>query len=189
MTGPVALYDANVLYPFTLRDVLIRLGIAGVVRPRWTAQILDEVFRNLSRNRPELDPIRLTRTRLLMNEAVRDVTVQDYAHLMDGLELPDPDDRHVLAAAIKGEARVIVTKNLQDFPIEALEPWGLVALHPDDFLLTVQGSHPSALNRVVSDIAGSWRAPRADAEAVLDRLVLEVPRTVGLLRDECPNAR
>lgn len=76
----VVVYDANVLYPSTLRDVLIRVGIARLVQPKWTAQILDEVFRNLRANRPDLDPARLDRTRRLMNEAIRDVTVKSCGH-------------------------------------------------------------------------------------------------------------
>ena len=96
----VVVYDANVLYPSTLRDVLIRVGLARLVQPKWTERILDEVFRNLRTNRPDLEPSRLDRTRRLMNDAIRDVTVTGYEYLIDQLELPDPDDRHVLAAAI-----------------------------------------------------------------------------------------
>lgn len=96
----VVLYDANVLYPSTLRDVLIRVGLARLVQPKWTDRILDEVFDNLRANRPDLDPARLDRTRRLMNDAIRDVMVTGYEHLIGQLELPDPDDRHVLAAAI-----------------------------------------------------------------------------------------
>ncbi|MDR3360146.1 MAG: PIN domain-containing protein [Bifidobacteriaceae bacterium] len=114
----VIVYDANVLYPSTLWDVLIRVGLAGLACPKWTERILDEVFRNLRANRPDLDSTRLVRTRRLMNDAIRDVTVTGYEHLIDQLNLPDPDDRHVLAAAIHAEAQVIVTRNLRDFPCD-----------------------------------------------------------------------
>ena len=73
----VVVYDANVLYPSTLRDVLIRVGLARLVQPKWTERILDEVFRNLRTNRPDLEPSRLDRTRRLMNDAIRDVTVTE----------------------------------------------------------------------------------------------------------------
>lgn len=96
----VVLYDANVLYPSTLRDLLIRVAQAGLVQAKWTGQILDEVFSSLSKNRPNLDQDRLARTRELMNKAVRDCLVTGYEPLIGGLKLPDPDDRHVLAAAI-----------------------------------------------------------------------------------------
>lgn len=126
----VVVYDANVLYPSTLRDVLIRVGLARLAYPKWTDQILDEVFRNLRANRPDLDPARLDRTRRLMNDAIRDVTVVGYEHLIDQLDLLDADDRHVLAAAIHAEAQVIVTRNLRDFPADRLSTWGVEAQHP-----------------------------------------------------------
>ena len=101
-------YDADVLYPSTLRDLLIRLAQAGLVQAKWTDQILDETFRNTQRNRPDLDPRNLDRTRELMLRAVRDCLVKGYEPLIDVLDLPDPDDRHVLAAAIKARAQLIV---------------------------------------------------------------------------------
>ena len=69
-----------------------------------------------------------------MHRAVPDALVRDYAHLIPNLSLPDPNDRHVLAAAITASANVIVTFNLKDFPATALSPHGLVARHPDLFL-------------------------------------------------------
>ena len=95
------IYDACVLYPAPLRDLLVRLAMSGIVRARWTDEILDEVFRNLLEDRPDLDQARLQRTRELMNAAVSDVLVEDYHPLIDTLDLPDPHDRHVLAAAIR----------------------------------------------------------------------------------------
>lgn len=77
---------------------------------------LDEVFDSLARNRPDLDPAKLTRTRELMGAAICDVLVVGHEPLIDVVDLPDPDDRHVLAAAIKARAQVIVTQNLRDFP-------------------------------------------------------------------------
>ncbi|HST63768.1 MAG TPA: hypothetical protein VLM05_01155 [Mycobacteriales bacterium] len=72
----VVLYDASVLYPSTLRDLLIRLAQSGLVTAKWTDRILDEVFDSLARDRPDLDPVRLLRTRTLMVRAVRDCLVQ-----------------------------------------------------------------------------------------------------------------
>ena len=119
MEHPVtAVYDANVLYPAPLRDLFIRLAQAGLVRAKWTDTIHDEWTRNVLKNNPMLSSERLTRTRSLMNEAVRDCLVSGYEVLIDSLSLPDPDDRHVLAAAIRAGAQVIVTYNLKDFPAE-----------------------------------------------------------------------
>jgi hypothetical protein len=87
------LYDANVLYPSMLRDLLIRVAQAGLVQAKWTDQILDEVFGNLATNRPDLDPQRLARTRELMNRAVRDCLVTGYEPLVAAVDLPDPGSR------------------------------------------------------------------------------------------------
>ena len=105
----VVVYDAAVLYPAPLRDLLLRVARTGLVRAHWTEQILDECFRNILANRPDLSVASLARTRELMNQAIPDVIVTGYQSLIDGLTLPDPDDRHVLAAAIRAEAQVIVT--------------------------------------------------------------------------------
>jgi len=98
------LYDANVLYPNTLRDLLIRIAQSGTVQAKWTNAILDEMAAALRRNRPDIPAERLGRLRELMNKAVRDCLVTGYEPLIEGLKLPDPDDRHVLAAAITSGA-------------------------------------------------------------------------------------
>lgn len=178
----VVVYDANVLYPSTLRDVLIRVGLARLVRPKWTVQILDEVFRSLRTNRPDLDPARLQRTRELMDASIRDVTVTGFDHLIEQVRLPDLDDRHVLAAAIHAGAQVIVTKNLRDFPAHALAPWGVQAQHPDAFLTGVHQDHPDALGEIVKAIARAWATPDATPEHVIDRLSVDAPDTAKLVR-------
>jgi predicted nucleic acid-binding protein len=129
-----AIYDANVLYPAPLRDFLMHLALSGVYRARWSAQIHEEWKRNLLLNRPEFTRDQLDRTSALMDSAVPDALVTDYEPILEGLELPDVDDRHVLAAAIKCNASVIVTFNLKDFPKGALEPFDIEPLHPDDFI-------------------------------------------------------
>src|SRR5437773_233930 len=131
------IYDACVLYPAPLRDLLVRIAVTGVVRARWTERILDECFRNILANRPDLTERSLRRTRELMNQAVADCVVAGYEDLVAGLKLPDGDDRHVLAAAVRGGAQSIVTFNLRDFPKEALAPYGVEAVHPDDFVFDV----------------------------------------------------
>jgi len=178
----IVVYDANVLYPSTLRDVLIRVGIARLVQPKWTEQILDEVFRTLQANRPDLETTRLDRTRELMNAAVRDVVVSSYEHRIGEITLPDPDDRHVVAAAIHIEAKLIITKNLRDFPAAALEPWGISAQHPDAFLAEIHREHPHALAKIVREIARAWSADESTPGQVVDRLAVDAPRVAGLIR-------
>ena len=120
-------YDACVLYPSIVRDVLIRVAIEGTVRAHWSDRILDEVFRNLKKNRPDLDPAKLDRTGVSWRRHLRDANVTGYESIIDGLVLPDPDDRHVLAAAMRAGAQVIVTDNLKHFPAAALDPFGISA--------------------------------------------------------------
>lgn len=178
----VVLYDANVLYPSTLRDVLIRVALAGMVQAKWTDQILDETFSNLTRNRPDLDPDVLGRTRTLMNDAIRDVLVTGYEPLIEAVELPDPDDRHVLAAAIKAKAQVIVTSNLRDFPEDTLATWDMEAKHPDDFLVDQFHIDGVRMHQIVQSVADAWRKPDASVTDVLDSLEVEAPQTAALLR-------
>lgn len=113
------LYDACVLYPASLRDLLLRLAVEGVCQARWSEEILDEVFENLRIARPDLDPSKLARTRRRMCAAIPEAVVAGHLDLVDSLDLPDPSDRHVLAAAIRSGAEVIVTDNLKDFPAVA----------------------------------------------------------------------
>lgn len=116
MPRPVALLDANVLYPARLRDLLIRLAIGGLYQARWSEQILDECFDNLTKDRPDLTDAQLTRTRWLMTTALPDATLTGYEGRIEEHDLPDPDGRHVLAAARAAGASLLVTANLSDFP-------------------------------------------------------------------------
>ena len=134
MARVTAIYDACVLYPAPLRDFLLQLACAGLFRARWTNAIHEEWTRNLLAQRPDLKAATLERTRHLMDRAVPDALIRGYEPLLPQLALPDPDDRHVLAASIQGRADVIVTFNLKDFPSAKLKPHGIRALHPDKFI-------------------------------------------------------
>jgi hypothetical protein len=97
----IVIYDANALYPNTLRDLLIRIAQQPhLVQAKWTNEILDEMLRALKRNRSDITEEKAAGLRELINESVRDCQVTGYRPLIDALELPDPADRHVLAAAI-----------------------------------------------------------------------------------------
>ena len=166
----IVIYDANVLYPNTLRDLLIRISQAGLVQAKWTNEILDEMLRALSRNRPDIPPDKLDRLRQLMNRAVRDCLVSGYESLIEGLKLPDPGDRHVLAAAIKAGAQVIVTANLKHFPSATLRQWDVEAKSPDDFVLDQVGINGQTVAACVQQIADSRTQPPQDTEDVLSQL-------------------
>ncbi|SDT73425.1 Predicted nucleic acid-binding protein, contains PIN domain [Actinoplanes derwentensis] len=164
------MYDASVLYPSTLRDLLIRIAQSGLVQAKWTEEILDEMFAALRRQRPDLDPERLDRTRSMMGTAVRDWKVSGYSALIEVLKLPDPDDRHVLAAAIKAKAQVIVTANLRDFPAATLHEWDIDPKSPDEFVRDQISLDRSRVYASVQQIADSWKRPLGTIEDVLERL-------------------
>lgn len=129
-----AVLDANILYPAMTRDFFMRLAVK-LYQPKWTDAIHEEWIRNLLADRPDLTLTQLTRTRELMDRHGGLCQVTGYEDLIPALTLPDPDDRHVLAAAIQSQSAWIVTFNLSDFPAEALAPYNVRALHPDDFAL------------------------------------------------------
>jgi predicted nucleic acid-binding protein len=166
----VVIYDANVLYPSLLRDVLIRVAQRGLVRARWTERILDEVFMNLVSNRPDLDRAKLVRTRELMNASVRDVLVEGYEPLIPTVTIPDENDRHVVAAAIRAQAQMVVTTNLRDFPSEELSKWNIEAKHPDDFLVDQFHLDAIALHVILQQIADNANRPQLSLAEVLDGL-------------------
>lgn len=137
MTNFTALYDACVLYPVPLRDLLMQLAFDGLHRAKWTNRIHDEWIRNLLKNRPDLSVELLHKTKMDMNNAVLDSLVENYESIEEGLTLPDVDDRHVLAAAIVSSSDVIVTFNLKDFPKHELSKYAIKAQHPDIFLINL----------------------------------------------------
>ncbi|MEQ7008342.1 PIN domain-containing protein [Actinopolymorpha sp. B17G11] len=152
----VVVYDADVLYKSSVRDLLIRIAESGLIQAKWTHAILDETFDSIRKNRPDLNPDQLARTRELMLRGVRDCLVLDYEPLIEAVSLPDPNDRHVLAAAIKARAQVIVTFNLRDFPAPALSRWNVEAIHPDNFVLDQIDLEKGVVYGAVQQMADAW---------------------------------
>lgn len=180
-----AVYDANVLYPAPLRDLFIRLAQAGLVQAQagWTDAIHDEWVRSALADNPALSADRLARTRTLMDEAVRDCLVTGYEDRIESLTLPDPDDRHVLAAAIHASAEVIVTFNLKDFPAVALAGYNVEAAHPDDFLCGLFDAAPGPVCAAVKRQREGLRHPPKTAEELLVTLEGQgLVQTVARLR-------
>jgi predicted nucleic acid-binding protein len=166
-----AVYDACVLYPAPLRDFLIWLALSGRFRARWSAQIHEEWKRNLLLNRPDLHRAQLDRTSALMDQAIPDGPVCDYEELIAGLDLPDADDRHVLAAAIRCNASVIVTFNEKDFPAAVLAPLGIDAQHPDVFIEYLFDLDPAAVVAAAQRQRVQIKNPPIDVERYLDTLL------------------
>ena len=162
-----AVYDACVLYPAPLRDFLMWLALSGLYRARWTEEIHCEWKRNLLKNRPDLTIEQLDRTSQLMDLAIPDACVDSYEDLIVGLSLPDDDDRHVLAAAIRCGADVIVTFNLKDFPIRSLEPFGIEAQHPDEFVENLFHLDSSAVIAAAQKQRQHLKTPTMDVDYFL----------------------
>lgn len=137
MSNFAVLYDACVLYPAPLRDLLMNLAITDMYRAKWTNEIHNEWINSILSNRSDLDRKFLERTRDKMNTSVRDCLVENYDYLIPTLTLPDSGDRHILAAAIHSNSSVIVTYNLKDFPKKIVSQHGIEAQHPDDFIMNL----------------------------------------------------
>jgi hypothetical protein len=178
-----AIYDACILYPAPLRDLLMHLALTDLFRAKWTDAIHDEWIRSVLEDRPDLTREQLERTRALMNIHVRDCLVTNYEDLIPSLTLPDPDDRHVLAAAIQGRADVIVTFNLADFPLDALARYGIEARHPDDFIVHLLDLAPGSVCAAVKRQRENLRNPPKSAEELLATFESQsLPQTVARLR-------
>ncbi len=179
-----ALFDACVLYPAPLRDFLMHLALTDLFRARWTHEIHDEWIRNLLAVRPDLKPKQLVRTRELMDAHIRDCIVTGYQGLVTGLKLPDPNDRHVLAAAIRTGAAVIVTYNLADFPADYVAQFGIEAQHPDEFITHLIDLSPGLVCAAAKRHRASLKSPPKTVDAYLDTLTNQrLPETVARLRE------
>jgi predicted nucleic acid-binding protein len=183
----VAVLDACVLHPAPLRDLLLRLAMTELYRARWSEAIHDEWMRSILQRRPDITVERLERTRRLMDASVPDSLVM----LADRLPpqrsisrgLPDPDDEHVLAAAVHGGAEVIVTYNLDDFPAAVLQPHGVTAEHPDTFLCGLLRLSPLDFIDTVRKQQGALRNPPRTMDELLVTLDdLGLSQTVAELR-------
>lgn len=162
----------------------MQLALSDLYRPHWTNDIHDEWIRNVLRNRPDLTPEQLDRTRALMNASVRDCLVESYRELIPALDLPDLDDRHVLAAAIVANADVIVTFNLRDFPRENLETYGIEAQHPDEFIAHLIELAPSSVISAVSSVRARLQNPPQSAGEYINIIErLRLPYSAAALRN------
>jgi predicted nucleic acid-binding protein len=179
-----AFYDANVLYGSALRNFLMHLALTGLFRAKWSAGVHEEWMSALLRNRPDLSREKLKRTRMLMDQHATDALVTGYEDLIEGLTLPDPDDRHVLAAAIRGRADVIVTANVRDFPAEVLAPFEIAAQHPDEFIVHLLDLAPGLVIAAAQRHRESLKNPAKSVVEYLEMLEREgLTQTVSMLRE------
>ena len=192
MSSFTVVYDTNVLFPNEMRDLLIEIAAhpSGVVRARWSRHILEELRRNLH-EKAGIELGKLDNLIYLMGEAVRDALVEGYEELSAGLEgLPDADDRHVLAAAIRCHAQVIVTQNLKDFPPDYLRGYGMEAQTADTFLRHLVELAPGVVYGALTEISRRRnRAPRTVRELVDAFEACGMPMSMGDFRQWLNNNR
>lgn len=161
----------------------MRLTLTRLFKAHWTQKIHDEWKNALLRNNSDMRPELLDRTQQLMDEHVGDALVTGYESLIETLSLPDPDDRHVLAAAIHSNAGAIITHNLKDFPEESLSPYHIEALHPDEFIyLQIEISASHCLSAFKAQRM-ALKSPPMEVEEFLTCLQRQqLPKTVSFLQ-------
>ena len=160
-----AFLDTCVLYGATLCDVMLTVASFGAYEPHWSPDVIAELERNLVEDAavaPEAAAYRIAEMELAFPQA----SVTGYSDLMTTLTC-HPKDRHVLAAAVLARSEVLVTFNLNDFPEEALEPLGVRAVHPDDFLLDQLDLHPALVGRALTSLVRRYTRPTVTLPSVL----------------------
>jgi predicted nucleic acid-binding protein len=184
MSSFAAVLDANVLYSYPLTSVLLELAEARLYRPIWSADIHTEWIRAVAAKRPGIERAKLERRRVAMDEALPDACVGGYQRLIPAIDLPDPDDRHVVAAAIRAKAQIIVTFNEKDFPAEKLIEFDLSTQHPDTFLRHLIDLAPNIVRTRLGEMVAKYANPAMTIEeyvSVLERQSL--PETAAALRE------
>ena len=180
----VVILDANVLFPFRVRDALFRFAEQGLFRARWSADILQEWTSRLLEQKPHLKQSIESQLRA-MEQAFPKSLVAGYDHLIGSLRLPDPDDRHVLAAAIVCGAQHIVTENLKHFPSEILEPLGIDAVSADTFLASTFELYPTeAMTALRTMRRAYYKEPINPSEFLLDLIAYKLVKTASLAKAE-----
>ncbi|MFD0795867.1 PIN domain-containing protein [Maribacter chungangensis] len=170
----ICVLDTNVIYPIEIRDLLFWFAHYDLYTPKWSAHIFDE-WQDVMKRKGVSEKEAHKRIEVA-NLAFPDALVTNYSGLISGLELPDPKDCHVLAAAIKTNANVIVTNNIKDFPKDYLSSSGLSAKTADDFLTDIIDLNPEQAIKAFKEMVLNRRNPDLDEFELLDIL-----RNRGLL--------
>lgn len=178
---PAALLDACTLYPMGLRDTLLSVAQADVFRPIWSLEILAEVRRSILRSVPGVEPARIDRMLDDMQAAFPDATVSPCPRLVSRMR-NDPGDRHVLAAAVAGNAQAIVTWNMRHFPISVCRPLGIAVCSPDEFLARAHADSPEAVESALSRQVARYTAPPMTVDDLLARHVDRLPSFIAAVR-------
>jgi predicted nucleic acid-binding protein len=181
VANAVAVLDACVLFPASLRDTLLRVAAAGLYQLQWTDDILEEVRRNLVAKREITEKQAKGLVDTIKEYFPEARVTQDYNSLIETMT-NDPKDRHVLAAAVASGSQTIVTFNLHDFPAQALTPFGIEVQMPDDFLTTFAQFDLQQMIDIVEQQAQDLRNPSKTVPNLLDTLAQHVPTFATLIR-------
>ncbi|NYV73898.1 PIN domain-containing protein [Streptomyces sp. UH6] len=163
--------DTNVLFPFSVMDLMLALTEDVVHELVWSERLLAEWERVIVREQR-----RSAASAAAVTGAIREffadceVGEREYAHLVDVLPGSDPDDRHHAAAAIAGGAGALITWNLDDFPAEELAGHGLRIVDPDNYLCALLEEWPREVRATVIRLAAEKRNPPVALHEVLARL-------------------
>lgn len=174
MLFPVLL-DANVLVPIHLTDLLLRLAEVETYRPLWSEQVLQEVERNLPK--VGVTPAKAAHRVGVMRKQFPDAMVTGYESLVNAMT-NDLKDRHVLAAAVRANAAIIVTANVKDFPVAACDPYDIGVVHPDDFLLDQLDLYQDETVLCIRQLVADRTRPHTPMPDFLDRFRATVPAFV-----------
>lgn len=169
--------DANVLFPFSLRDTLLRAAAAGYYQVCWSEEILEEARRNLV-GRGTITEEQAHRLLSVMRRAFPEAMVSGHEPLTEAMP-NDPKDRHVAAAAVRAAAQVIVTFNLKDFRDL---PEGIEAQSPSDFLTHVFDLDPPGITALLREQAAAMSRPATTFERLLEGLAKTAPGLVERVR-------
>ncbi len=165
-----AILDTNVLYPIVIRDILFWLAHYDLYRPAWSNHIFEEWDKVIRVKNPNFSDVEVNKGLKIADEAFPFARVENYENLIDGLTLKDTNDRHVLAAAIKINANVIVTQNLKDFPVNYLAKFNIDSKIPDDFICDIIDLDIETAVAAFKEMVLNKRNPDLDEFQVLDQL-------------------
>ncbi len=170
MSKQKVVLDANVLYGSFLRDILLSLFFSGIYEAKWTEKITQEWVGHLLKNEPTITETKINRTLSLMSQIKPAALVYNYENYISHVNIPDKDDRHVVAAAIAAGAQKIVTWNLGDFPNKILKVFGVIAESPDKFISDLILDNPASIIPILKAMRERFKAPPLSVDDFFERL-------------------
>ena len=165
--------DACVLYPPSLRDVLLTLAAFDAFDVVWSPEILSEFERNVLADHPDINPERFrSHTVAAMHRAFPGAMGHASPDDDGMLTAIDPGDRHVASVALRTASDAVVTINVRHFPPETLQPLGIAIVTPGELISAVDGSEPALVDRALEHLSARWQRPPRTVDEILDLLAV-----------------